>query len=358
MNPGSPLLYYGVFGEGWGHFARACALAPELLTAGYRITFFSSGAVLDALQRRFPACPCIGTPQPRFVYHENSLDLRVRPFSHCMLFCRGLAAAVRCRRQIERERPVAVLTDYEPIVARAAAWTATPLVALDHQQILSECNVQPAALMQGSVAAVRRANRMVYPNPSLRIICSFFYPPLREGYTARTTHLVGPLLRRHVLDRPPTDGDHVVVYQTSPTLRWLDGLLNALPGQKRVYGAEGTDGSGVVHRKMDEQQFLDDLASCRFAVVNGGHTTITEALSLGKPLICLPVRRQAEQEINALWVERLGFGRAYWPGPGKIPDFAGFLRLEDTFRRTIRRHPIPCGNKKTVRLLLDFLKRP
>ena len=328
---------------------------PELRKAGYEITLFSSGTVLDALRDRFPGCRCIATPQPRFTYRNNALELRIRPLSHFLLFCRGLVAAHACHDRICREKPVAIISDYEPIVSRAAAWSGTPLIAVDHQQVLSECDVRAEPPMEGSVRSVCRANRMAYPNPSLRIISSFFYPSVRDGYTARTTHLVGPLLRGTVRERTATDADHIVIYQTSPTLHWLDQLLEGLPGEKRVYGTAVTERPGIVPRDMDENLFLDDLASCRFAVVNGGYTTITEALFYGKPLICLPVRRQAEQEINALWVERLGFGKAYWPAPGDVPDFCAFLDREDTFRGNIRRHPIPSGNDRALRLLLDFL---
>jgi len=356
-NPESPLFYYGILGEGWGHFSRACVLVPELLEAGYGVRLFSSGEVLDALRDRFPECLSEATPQPRFTYRDNALDLRVRLLPHLALFCRGLAATRRCAARMRREQPLAVVSDFEPIVARAAAWTGTPLIALDHQQVISEYDVRPAPPMQGSIRPVCRANRMAYPRPAMRIVSSFFYPRLRGGYTARTTRLVGPLLRKGVLARAPRNEGHVVVYQTSPTLHWLDSLLDALPGEKRVYGAAVQDGPGIVARQKDETTFLDDLASCRFAVVNGGHTAITEALHFGKPLICLPVRRQAEQEINALWVSRLGFGRAYWPEPGEIPDFTGFLAREALFRRNIRRHGIPCGNDKALRLLREFLSR-
>jgi uncharacterized protein (TIGR00661 family) len=57
-------------------------------------------------------------------------------------------------------------------------------------------------------------------------------------------------------------------------------------------------------------------------IANGGFTTLSEAVYLGKPVLAIPLRRQAEQELNAAWLERLGLGaRAERIDPGVVGRF-------------------------------------
>ena len=46
-----PAVFYGVNGDGLGHCARALAIAPGLVAAGWRVLFFSRGRALATLHR-------------------------------------------------------------------------------------------------------------------------------------------------------------------------------------------------------------------------------------------------------------------------------------------------------------------
>jgi hypothetical protein len=43
-------------------------------------------------------------------------------------------------------------------------------------------------------------------------------------------------------------------------------------------------------------------------ICGGGHTLISEALYLGKPVLSFPIRFAGEQEVNAAYLDRLGYG--------------------------------------------------
>ena len=61
-------------------------------------------------------------------------------------------------------------------------------------------------------------------------------------------------------------------------------------------------------KPYDDRAILEDLAGCAYAVVNGGHNLICEALHFGKPVLCFPIARLFEQFINAWHVRSLGYG--------------------------------------------------
>lgn len=356
MNPPRSRILYGLCGEGLGHFARASFLVPKLLDAGYDVELFTSGRVADRCAERFPDCPIHRIPGLRMVYRNNALNVPGTVFNYTSLGIRGFRALRNTVKRGHRQPPVAAISDYDPIVARAASALRVPLITLDHQQVATECEIDPAVPRGLKGLLLRMSNRMTYPRPSLRIMTSFFRLPLRpQPRRAETDRImVGPVLRPQVVNRRPGDGSHILVYQTSRTLQWLDLILAELPGEKRVYGV-GRQQSGQQERAFSEEAFLDDLASCRFALVNGGHTTISEALHFGKPVICLPVRGQAEQELNAHYVEKLGFGRRYLPEKGQVLDFGTFLAEEESTRRTIAQNREPCGNSDLLSTVLGRL---
>jgi uncharacterized protein (TIGR00661 family) len=108
----------------------------------------------------------------------------------------------------------------------------------------------------------------------------------------------------------PTNGDHILIYQTSPTFTQLLDAARQLSRPVIAYGfrnAFSKEGN-LTFKPFDPRAILDDLASCAYAVVNGGHNLICEALAFGKPVFCFPITGQFEQFINAWHVRELGYG--------------------------------------------------
>lgn len=356
MGTATPTIFYGICGEGLGHYSRAAFLVPRLLDAGYCVELFTSGRVAGLCGERFRESRVHRIQGLRMRYRANTLDVPGTILSYASMAAWWPRALLTVTKRARLCRPVAAISDYEPVVAWAASALRIPLIALDHQQVATECEVESASSDALPGLLLRLSNRMTYVRPKLRVMTSFFPAQLRERSGRRRTDrtVIGPILRPEVVQRCPTSGGHIVVYQTSRTLEWLDRILSALPGEKRVYGV-GRKQSGQPERAFDEDAFLDDLASCRFAVVNGGHTTISEVLYFGKPVLCFPVRGQAEQEINAYHVAKMGFGRDYRIERGEVPDFRGFLRQEKTIRQAIARDGERCGNDDLMRVVLSRL---
>lgn len=357
--PTGPWVYYGVNGDGMGHASRALAVIPELLAAGYRVRVFSHGAALRRLQDAWPDTPCHAIPGLRFAYRQNGVDWLRTTARILALMPRGPGAWRLLRRLADADRPLAAVSDYEPVVAHAAARLRLPLVALDHQQFLTELRLDQAADASRArhLRAVRLSNRMTYSRPALRVVSNFFAAPFAAPGDPAERLLVGPMLRDAERQARPSAGEHVLVYQTSVSMHWLGDILARLPGEKRVYGADLPAAPDITLRPFDRDGFLHDLATCRFAVINGGYTTLCEALYLGKPLLCLPIRGQAEQEVNAHYVQALGMGRSFTPAPGERPDLAPFLASLDSCRDAIRRHLLPPGTDHAVDSLRAFLAR-
>ena len=59
---------------------------------------------------------------------------------------------------------------------------------------------------------------------------------------------------------------------------------------------------------FSEQGFVDDLQSARGVLAGGGFSLMGEAVYLGKPMLTVPLEGQFEQTLNALYLEKCGFG--------------------------------------------------
>jgi uncharacterized protein (TIGR00661 family) len=127
----------------------------------------------------------------------------------------------------------------------------------------------------------------------------------------RNTFLFPPLLRQELLAASPTQGEHVLVYVTSPAPA-LANMLSTVRGQFIAYGfgRDGKDGN-VLYKKPSLEGFMRDLTSAKAIVANSGFSLVTEALHLCKPYLAVPVEHQFEQIFNAYWLQKMGYG-AYW----------------------------------------------
>jgi uncharacterized protein (TIGR00661 family) len=166
------------------------------------------------------------------------------------------------------------------------------------------------------------------------LVTSFFHPELKPD---GQNELLPPVLRPAVREHRPTTGDHVFIYQTTPTFGALIDVARQLKRPVVVYGfrneraAEGN----LTFKPFDKTAILSDLAGSCYAVVNAGHNLICEALAFGKPLLCFPIANTFEQFINAWHVRRLGYGDFSTSFHPSLATFANFESRLDDYRRNI-----------------------
>jgi uncharacterized protein (TIGR00661 family) len=227
-----------------------------------------------------------------------------------------------------------------------------PLMCFNHQQVLTHTLYTVPRRYSWDAWVARLVINTVMPgNAEHVLLSSFFYPPLR--HPDRTT-LVSPILRKAVQEVEPREGEHVLVYHNDPT--GITGLLEALGGVPETkfvaynFAAPADATSrlpNVEFKPAQVEGFLDDLASARAVVSTAGFTLISEALYLGKPMLLMPNGGLFEQTLNALYLEREGFGEAIMHRLPTAEDLRGFLRRS-------HRYAVPgpermrCGNSEAV----------
>jgi uncharacterized protein (TIGR00661 family) len=307
-------ILYGVVGEGMGHATRSKVVCEHLAARGHQVKIVVSGRAHAFLAKSFPDVVEIRGLTIRYV--DNRLDRDGTIARNFLAAPAILATNVGAYfDKVARFKPDAVISDFDSFAYLFAKRHRIPVVSIDNQQIISRCKLGKFAKQDVKVdyQMTKAFVRAKLPACNHYVITSFFFPTVRKKYEDDTT-LVPPILRESVLEarKRSRSGDHVLVYQTSTSDTKLLGELERVRGAKFVvYGLRRNARQGnCILKEFSEDGFVEDLATARAVVSNGGLSLIGEAVYLGKPVFSVPVRNQYEQILNARYLEELGYGLA------------------------------------------------
>ncbi len=342
-------ILYGVMGDARGHVNRSTIVAEDLRGKGHEVVFVGGGHVLGLRQKGYPVHE---VPIPATLYKNNVVDV-VGTVSNAIGIILSPVKVVRRLVGVIREfDPDLIITDYEYFTPLAGRRAGRPVVSLDHQHIVSECVYQTQPKQPLGRFLIEAPMRALFSRASQYLISSFFQLPVKDPQRAEVLPAV---IRHEALMRRSSVGNHVVVYQTSPTFHRLFDALECMNTRFVVYGfGAAPRRKNLEFKEFSSECFLDDLASCRYAVINGGHNVISEALVLGKPLICFPIGNAYEQFLNAYFVQKNGYGLFSLETEPKLALFQEMEQSVERFRRTITREN-HCGNTIVIERLEKLL---
>jgi uncharacterized protein (TIGR00661 family) len=303
-------ILYGVVGEGMGHAIRSSVVLDKLVADGHEVHIVASGRAVDFLSERFGEVTEIWGLS--IVVEDNEVKNRLTAAKNLKGALAGLPGNVARFFEVERDfDPDVVISDFETWSWSFAKLFNVPVICIDNIQIINRCK-HDSSITVGHEEEFRLTKSIVKSRTAgadQYLVTTFFYPEVRK----KRTTLVPPILRDAILDATPTDGDHLLVYQTSDTFKTLPDLLAQLDVPVRVYGlrrdvTEPVVEGNITYCPFSNQGFVDDLASCRGVVASAGFTLLGEAVHLGKPYLATPVRKQFEQILNSRYLEALGYG--------------------------------------------------
>ena len=298
-------IIYGVAGEGFGHSSRSHLIGQHLIDAGHEVLFVASRKSLSYLRQHIGGRihEIIGLS---LVYQDRILV----PFKTVTTNLSRFLSNRRRNHDLYRTvfepfDPDLVISDFEPFSAWWAWQNRVPLVSIDHQHLLTMCEIDhPASewLSRLHAEAVTRCHSFA---AAAYIILNFFQVPVRSSRAV----LAPPVVRPIVESLTPTDGEHILLYTTDTS--WKDalaGMLNSFSSRQfRIYGFDQAERLGNCEfQRTSTPGFLRDLASCRGIIATAGFSLLSECLHFRKRMLLLPVQGQYEQVINAQYAERFG----------------------------------------------------
>ncbi len=323
-------ILYGVNGEGAGHSTRAKEVLSHLVAQGHTVRVATFDRGLQNLKPHFDVTEIYGF---RFAYVNNRVRYKRTIAKNLITVPQAAHSLSRLKELIDQWKTDLVITDFEPLTCHVGHKKRLPVISIDDQHCLTNTVVSYPSKYRGDAAAAKLVTRMMTPHANAYLVISFFTAPIRK----RNTFLFPPLLRQEILNATPTQGDHVLVYVTSPAPA-LTKLLTSVRCRFIAYGfgREGQEGN-ILYKKPSVDGFFADLTSAGAIVANSGFSLVTEALHLGKPYLAVPVSHQFEQIFNAYWLEKTGYG-AYWEDLNK-ECVESFLYNLPHYREALARYP-------------------
>lgn len=301
-------ILYGVPGEGMGHATRSKVIIKHLLK-NHNIKIVSSSRAFEFLNKLFPD-KVYEIQGFNFVYKDGEVK-KLKTFQKIIdhgphNLIENLSIYNKIRKEFE---PDIIITDFESSAYLYGKYLRIPIIDIDNIQVMTRCKLEieiPDNEMNNFTVA-KATCKIKTPGCNHYLLSTFFNPPVIKENTV----LIPPILRQEIIDANTRIDDHILVYQTSTSQNNLVDVLNEVYKEKfLVYGCNTDEVKGnCTLKKFSETGFIDDLASCKAIVTNGGYSLISEAIFLKKPICAYPIGNQFEQFMNAAYIEKLNYGR-------------------------------------------------
>jgi len=344
-------ILYAINGEGMGHALRSKVIIDHLLTEGHELKIVSSGRAFDFFASRYPLVEDIH--YMHIVYKKNQVRSLRTIYENVKKFPRGSWKSFKKLWRIVRGfKPEVIITDFEPFSDIIAKVFRVPLIAIDNINMLVKGKITVPKMQLFWYLLAKGISRTFIFAADYYIIPSFFHVPVKRSYK---TDLVPPAIREEILAATVAEKDHILVYQTAGPTEELFKTLKNIDEHFVVCGAkEDKKWGNITLRSFSEKQFIDDLRTCKAVITNGGFTLMSEAIYLHKPVLSVPVERQFEQIMNALYLQEYGYGM--YEKVLTLGALRRFLRNLDDYKQRLSTYKQD-GNEKLFHLLDQRIKQ-
>ena len=299
------VVFYCICGEGMGHAIRSGVILNKIKEK-YDVYIFSSERAYEYLNSKFENVYEIGGFNTVYINNKvNNLKTLANALKRNPTNMKiGYENLYKKAREL---RPDVIVTDFEIYATMVSKLLNIPLISLDNIHMITQAKIHYPENKRVEMLKAKGVIKTYVVKPKIHILTSFFYPPVRSKKNAV---IYPPVIREDILKLKPTNGDHIIVYQTSRESVKLVRKLKSLKDEKFiVYGfdKEKIDGN-LTYKSFNEDEFYDDLASAKAVICNGGFTFISESISLKKPIYSIPAIGNFDQTLNGYYVQRLGYG--------------------------------------------------
>ncbi|MDZ4668416.1 MAG: MJ1255/VC2487 family glycosyltransferase [bacterium] len=304
-------ILYGVPGEGMGHATRSKVVIEYLLSKGHDVHVVSSARAYTFLASSFQG-RVTEIKGLHFAYKDAKVSKSGTFMLNLKSAAKNLVFNIGKQLLIDKNfHPKVVISDFESFTYFFAKLHNLPLISIDNMQVMNRCelDIEIDKEEKGNYRLAKQIVKAKVPGCEHYFISSFFDARVIK----KNTQIVPPIIRKAIENSKPSVENHLLMYQTSSSLKTVQETLQKLPLENFiVYGMNQDKQEGnVVYKSFSETGFIQDFASAKAVIANGGFSFISEAVYLKKPIYSFPIANQFEQYMNAAYIEKLGYGRHY-----------------------------------------------
>jgi len=322
-------IIYGVNGQGFGHAMRSKVVLDYLKENGHEITVVCFNQSYDYLKDYFK---CVKVVSWELVYKNNKIAYLSTAFKDARRFPKVVGSLHKVKKLFDKFEPDIVFTDYEPMTSILAKVKKIPCVSIGNHHFITRTKIKYPRKFYRYYLTVKMINNAWTPYANHFLVTTF----AEEKIKNKKTTLIPPILAPEVLKLEPKAGEHVLVYLSAGINDAVE-VLRQVNQKFVVYGCnEDRQDGNLTFKKFSREGFLADLQSCRAVIANAGFTLIGEALYLRKPYLALPIAKQFEQIINAVYLAKFGYG-AYTENL-ELGDLNNFFAQLKKYERNLARY--------------------
>jgi uncharacterized protein (TIGR00661 family) len=346
-------ILYGVPSEGMGHATRSKVLIDFLLSENHNVQIVSSDKAFTMLNKSFP-----NRVHEIKGFHFAFKGTRVSKMDTFMLnlkagprnFLHNFSQFMQLEKKFV---PNLVITDFESFAYYYAKLHNIPIISIDNIQAVDRFKLAipiPADIKPNFNLAKNIVKAKV-PSCNHYFVSSFFAAECRK----KNTSIVPPIVRQQIIAAKTSINNHILVYQSTGSSESIKDIFKDLPHENfMVYGFNKNEKEGNVTLKtFSEDGFINDLATCKAVIANGGYSFISEAIYMHKPIFSFPLKGQFEQFLNAAYIEQCGYGRHFTSI--STDNLKAFLYDLNSFQKNLQ-HYKQDGNKELFRTVQEYLK--
>ncbi len=352
-------ILYGVQSDGMGHALRSYAVIQYLISEGHTVKVVTSGRALDFF--RSHAIDVQELEWLSFYYHNNKVSYIMTGIKSIFNSPNVIKKCIiPLTKIIIRYKPDVIITDFELFSAKAWLLMDIPVISIDNISLLFLTKL-PYSLSTITEYIIARftAQGFIWWAHHYCVTSFFEAKLLHAEKDAERVTFVPPILRKEIIDVTPSQGNDIIVYQSTQTNKKLIPALHGCPDEQFIYYGceEEKQDKNICYKKFSTAEFIIDLASAKAVITNGGFTLIGEAIFLHKPILCNPIEKHYEQFLNSEMVTKLGYGKvAHDISAEEIQVFVDEI---PTFQKNLSQYQQKGNDKLFEKLekLLDEIKR-
>lgn len=304
-------ILYTLSGEGFGHATRSEVLIRRLLkikegSQHHNIKILCGGKGYSYLSKHFNDVEKIQSLHIK--YCNNKVSGIGTFFKNIFTLPNQLISYIKIKRIIKKFKPDVIINDFEHLSAYAAFFNNIPLISIGNHHIISNATHNTSAWSFWEYFKSLVVIKFVIPHVDYYYITSFFNPDIKRKFAKNSEYI--PIVVRDEIKKIKQDYDnYILVYQTSTTNNGLLSILKTINRKFIVYGFNIDKSEGnIAFKSFKEKEFYKDMADCSAVITNGGFSLMSEAIYLKKPVYSEPVKHQFEQIMNAIYLQKLGYG--------------------------------------------------
>jgi len=310
-----PVILFAINGLGMGNSTR-CHVVIQRLAAEAEVHVITSGNGLFFFQDRPGIASLTATPPLAYAFSGDGVNAL-----GTLANVRKMRGTLREKKErleklLDQLKPDLVVTDSEYVI-RPVLHRRIPLAGINNSDVVVSQYFQRKHLptsIRAHFWAIEYSDYLLHRMKwNMAVSPSPFADTPRSDVFKRIGLIVRDGARETALERAgkpvplPQEIDRIVVMLSGSAFASQINELQTLPWKVDVIGREGVSvGNVTYHGKIRES--LEFVRNAGALVINGGFSSVSEAIAMMRPVYVIPVPNHAEQLINALMVKEIGAG--------------------------------------------------